>query len=195
MITRNAYSQVSFEVSDSEKLEAKKALIAFKFAIKKIETASNYLNNLKTPFKDNAGVSPEDVWKSRAALRRFRDKAVDNFNEFKIMAFRCVDFSKEFSSDTEIVKMVKSFISNVDILESSVNDFVALFDDLKSAEFPTKIVTLIEKIKKDCDEIIDLITNRIKKYIQDNIIASSWLDQVGKEKSLTIRKKVPALLK
>ena len=38
---------------------------------------------MKTPFKGNSELDPKVIVKARAAIRRFRDQAVENFNDFK----------------------------------------------------------------------------------------------------------------
>jgi len=82
---KKAYSvQMSYDVSDAEKLQAERALLFFNHSAKLLDLASEHLNIMKTPFKNNSEMSPEEVMKARAAIRRFRDKAVENFNEFKI---------------------------------------------------------------------------------------------------------------
>ena len=102
--------QMSYEVTDAEKQQAEKALIHFNHALKLLSLANNHLNIMKIPFKDNPEISPQDVMKARAAIRRFRDQAVDGFNDFKIESFKCVNIMKNFASDTQTIKLMKSFI-------------------------------------------------------------------------------------
>lgn len=192
---KKAYSvQMSYEVSDTEKVAAEKALLHFNFAIKKLFLASDHLNLIKTPFKDNTNINSEEIMKARAALRRFRDKAIDNFNLFKQMAFKCVHSMQHFSADTQSVKLMKSFINSIDQLEVSVNNFAELFLDLESKDFPQKIVEKIEKIQTQCDEIEEIIDERIKSHIQKNILATSWVDSVSNELQMQIERKTPLVL-
>ena len=192
---RNAKSvQMSFNITDSEREQAEKATICFKHAVKLLKKASEHLNIMKTSFKDNPEIPSEDIMKARAAIRRYRDQCVENFNEFKNMAFRCVSVMQIFGSDTQIIKLMKSFINSVDELEDHVNKFVDLFNDLQSKEFTKKIVTSIEDIQKKCDEIKDLSDDRIRNYIQENVLASSWVDTVGNQLDLKIEKKKPVMI-
>ncbi len=116
---KKAYAiQLSYNISDNEKLVAEKALLYFSDASKKLEMANNHLNILKIPFEENQDITKESLMEQRVAVRNFRDKSIDNFNLFKISAFKCVDIMQNFSSDTESVKMLKSFISEIDNLES-----------------------------------------------------------------------------
>ena len=185
---------MSYDVSDSERSQADKALLYFKAAGKYLVQASDHLNIMKTPFKDNQEMAPEDVMKARAVIRRFRDKAIDNFDKFKKIAFDCVNLMQTFSSDTQTLKLMKSFIASVDDLEASVNQFSELFNDLHAKEFVKNVVTAIEGIQKQCDEIEEIIDERIKSHIQTNILAKSWVDSISNDLQMKIEKKTPLIV-
>ena len=192
---KKAYAvQMSYEVSDTEKVAAEKALLSFNFALKKLILASEHLNIMKTPFKDNPEMDPKEIMKARAAIRRFRDKAIENFNNFKHAAFKCVNTMQEFSSDTQSVKLMKSFISSIDDLELNVNDFADTFSDLESKDFAKNVISSIEAIQKQCDDIEEIIDERIKNHIQTNILATSWVDSVSNELQMQIEQKTPLIL-
>jgi hypothetical protein len=192
---KKAYNiQMSYDVSDIEKYEAQQALLCFDFSLKKLIIASNHLNIMKTPFKDNPNVNNNEIMKARAAFRRYRDKVIENFNIFKNNSFKCIKLMQRFSSDTQCIKLMKSFISSVEDLEDMVNDFVDLFNDLESLDFPSKTVNYIEMIQKQCDSIEEIIDDRIKKHIQANILASSWVDSVSDNLQVKIEKNTPLIL-
>lgn len=193
---KKAYSiQMSYTVTDQEKMIAEKALLRFKHAKKTLEAASDYLNIMNTPFKDNTEMAPEEVYKARAALRRFRDTCVENFNKFKEVSYKCVDIMENFSSDTQTVKLMKSFINSIDDLESKVNKFIDLFDDLKDKEFGKNIVSSINEIKKQCDDVNSIINERIKSHIEKNILSSNWTNDVGNRLKTQIDKKKPMIIR
>lgn len=194
MIKKSYSVQMSYDVSDSERHQAEKALVYFKAAEKYLVQASDHLNIMKTPFKDNQDVTTEEIIKSRAVIRRFRDKAIENFDKFKKTAFDCVNLMQTFSSDTQTLKLMKSFISSVDDLEVSVNQFAELFEDLQSKEFSKDVVTAIEGIQKQCDEIDEIIDERIKSHIQTNILATSWVDSISNDLQMKIEKKTPLIV-
>jgi hypothetical protein len=194
MIKKSYAVQMSYDVSDSEKQQAEKALLYFRAAEKFLMQASDHLNIMKTPFKDNPDMTPEDVMKARAVIRRFRDKAIENFEKFKKVAFDCVNLMQTFESDTQTLKLMKSFISSVDDLEVSVNQFSELFNDLRTKEFTKDVVSSIESIQKQCDEIDQIIDERIKSHIQTNILASSWVDSVSNDLQMKIEKKTPLIV-
>lgn len=185
---------MTYDVSDSEKVEAEKALMCFNYSLKLLNLASAHLNIMKTPFKTNPDMPPEEVMKARAAIRRFRDKSIQNFNDFKKASFKCVNVMQGFASDTQTVKLMKSFISSIDDLEVKVNEFVDLFTDLESKDFSKKIVGTIEVIQKQCEDIEEIIDERIKKHIQTNILATSWVDSISNELQMKIEQKTPLIL-
>jgi hypothetical protein len=186
--------KMSYEVSDVEKQQAERAVICFNAATKALEIASDHLNVMKTPFKNSPDMSPEDVMNARAAIRRFRDKVIENFNNFKKVAFRCVDVMQVFSSDTQTLKIMKSFISSIDGLEAEVNKLSYLFNNLKDKDFSKNIVESIESIQKQCTDIEELIEDRIKTHINNNILAANWVDATGNDLQMKIEKKKPLIL-
>lgn len=195
MIKKKAYPiSMSYDVTDEEKRRAEHALLCFESSLKALRQSSDHLNIMKTPFKDNPEINPDEVMSARAAIRRFRDKAVENFNHFKEMCFRCVNTMQTFASDTRSVKLMKSMITAIDELEIDVNNFVDIFDDLQNKDFSKNIVSAIENIQKQCDDIEEIIDERIKPHIQNNILATSWVDSVSQGLQVKIEKQTPLIL-
>jgi hypothetical protein len=194
MIKRGYAIQMTYDVSDTEKQQAEKALLYFTHAIKILDLASDHLNIMKIPFKENNDVTPDALMNARAAIRRFRDQSVNNFNDFKMEAFKCVNAMQSFSSDTQTIKLIKSFISSVNDLEITVNAFVSYFDELQSKEFSQNIIKAIEDIQKQCEEIDEIANDRIKDHITSNILAKSWVDNVSNDLQTKIEKKTPLIL-
>lgn len=192
---KKAYSvQMTYNVSDSEKTQAEKALLFFNHSIKLLSMASEHLNIMKTPFKNSPDMNADEVLKARAALRRFRDKSIENFNEFKKVAFQCVNIMKDFSSDTQTLKLMKSFISSIDDLEVKVNEFSDAFIDLEAKDFSKKTVEFIERVQEECESIEEIIEERIKNHIQTNILAISWVDSVSSDLQMQVQEKTPLIL-
>lgn len=181
-------------MSDEEKNQAEQAIYLLNFAKNTLGISSDYLDLMRTPFKDNSEIPPEEIIKNRAALRRFRDKVVENFNKFKTISFKCVRTLNNFASDTQVTKLLKSFIMSIDSLEDKVNNYVDLFDDLKDKEFVKNIVSAIEEIQKQCEDVEKIIDERLINHVKENILATSWVDSIGKELEMKIEKKKPILL-
>jgi hypothetical protein len=192
---KKAYSvQMTYDVSDGEKVQAERAILNFNHTEKLLEIASDHLDIMKTPFKNSPEMSTDDVMKARSAIRRFRDKSVENFNEFKVSSFKCVNAMQAFMSDTQTVKLMKSFIAAINDLEGKVNKFINLFDDLESKDFPKDIVTNIEDIQKQCDDINEIIDERIRNHVQTNILAKNWVDSISSDLQMKVEHKTPLIL-
>jgi hypothetical protein len=187
-------SQLSYNISAVEKNQAEKALICFKHTKKSLKSSIEYIDILYTPFKENPDIPLEEIIKYRAALRRFRDKAIENFNAFKLLSFECVQIMDIFSSDSQINKLIKTFISMVDDIQSDVNKFVDEFKDLKSKTFVSDIIKCIDNIKKHSDQLQEIIDDRVLSHIQENILSSTWIDDVSRELNRKIEKKTPLIV-
>lgn len=194
MLKKSYSIQMSYDISDAEKLQAEKALSYFNHAIRALNIASDHLNIMKTPFKDSAASTPDEIMQARAAIRRFRDKMIDNFNNFKKISFQCVNLMQMFISDTQTSKLLKSFVNSIEDLESNVNKFAELFSNLEDKSFTSNAVKNIEDIQKTCDSIKDIIDERIKKHIQSNILASNWVDAISNDLEVKINRKTPLML-
>lgn len=183
--------QMAYEVPSEEKDRASKAIIGFDHLLKTMAFCNDHLDLIYTPFKDNTNITPEQAYKARAALRRYRDKVADNFNGFKRIAFKCFVLMQPFSSDTQIIKLNKSFVLSIGDVEKQVNRFIELFDNLESKEFPQGVVKAVENIKKEIAQLQQIVEDRIKDHIQNNILARNWVDMVSDELQEKVEKKVP----
>lgn len=192
MSQRKVYAvSLSYEVPSEEKDQAEKALMAFDILLRKLKTCDEHLDLIYSPFKNNSNISPEQTYKVRASLRRYRDKVADNFNMFKRIAFRCFVFMQPFSSDTQVVKFSKSFVLAIGDIEKQVNRFIDLFADLESKDFAPTIVKSVENIKKEIAQLEQIIEDRVKPYIENNILAVNWVDSVSDELQEKVEKRVP----
>lgn len=194
MIKRSFGIQMSYEMTSSEKIQAEKALMHFSEAAKLLLIASNHLNIMKTPFKENMQMESEDLMNVRAYLRRFRDKSVENFNDFKKESFNCIKLMQIFTSDSQTIKLLKSFISSIEELEINVNNFIELFNNLEDKDFAKNAVNGIEMIQNQSDDIKDIINDRIKNHIQSNILAANWVSSLSDELHMKVEKKTPLIV-
>lgn len=195
MIKKRAYSaMMTYKVSDSEKDQAEKAIRWFNHCVKVLEQCEEHLNLIYNPFKKNENISSNDIFKIRAALRRYRDKVVDNFNKFKKISFKCYVIIQQFTSDTQTEKLLKSFVTSIEDIETQVNRFIDLFSNLKSDEFVKGIIVAIENIKKETAQLKQIIDDRIKDHLQTNILARNWVDSVSVELQEKVEKKSPLVM-
>lgn len=195
MIKKAYITNMSYDVTTEEKKQAMHAISCFKRNQKILDGALDHLNIIYTSFKDAQNADPKENFNHRSAFRRFRDKVVENFNHLKKSSLECVKSLTPFSSDTQVVKITKSFISSIDILEDKINDFVKLFESIDSKDFISNAIKSIDSIKIQSEELQDLMKDRVKKYIQENILSENWMNQVSKDLDLKLQKRTPLLLR
>lgn len=191
---KKSSTELTYEISEQEKEQAKKVIKSFDKTIRSLTKATEYLNIMHDPFKNNPSISTDQILKYRAAIRRFRDTAIDSFNEVKVDAFRCISGIQIFTSDTKISKLMKSFILSIEKLEKKVNDFAYLFIRLKSETFVQDIINSIEEIQKESEQIENSIEERIKPYIQTNIIGDVWVQSMESKLNEKIDRKKSIIL-
>lgn len=194
MFKKSYIVQMTYDVSDAEKAEAEKAILAFNHTLKQLKIAADHLNIMLTPFKDHPDIGPDQVFKFRVQIRKFRDQAIDNFNNFKISAFRCIVVMQKFQTDTQTSKLMKAFIASIDDLETKVNDFAEEFQDLKSNEFSKNVVKFITDIQDKCEEIEEIVNDRLKAHIRENILSKTWVDDISTELDTKIEQSKPLIM-
>lgn len=182
---------LSYEVPSEDKDRANKAILYFDHLLKLLKSSNEHLNLIYTPFKDNGSIAPEQAYQARAGLRRYRDKVAENFNQFKRIAFKCFLLLQPFSSDTQIIKLNKSFVMSIGDIEKQVNRFIDLFANINSKDFIQGIIKAVENIKKEISQIEQIIEDRIKSHIYNNILARNWVDTVSDELQEKVEQKVP----
>lgn len=182
---------MSYEVPDEEKDKASKAIRHFQHLIKIMKSCNEHLELMHTPFKDNGDLSTDQAYTARAALRRYRDKVIDNFNIFKRQAFKCFVLLQPFSIDTQFVKLNKSFVFSISDIEKQVNKFAELFSNIESKDFAQNMIKSIENIKKEMAKLEQIVEDRIIDHIQTNILARNWVDNVSNELQEKVEDKIP----
>jgi molecular chaperone GrpE (heat shock protein) len=191
---KRSSTELTYEISEQEKEQAQKVIESFEKTIRSLTKATEYLNIMHDPFKKNPAISTDQILKYRAAIRRFRDTAIDNFNQVKIDSFRCISNIQIFTSDTKISKLMKTFVLSIENLEKKVNSFSYLFIKLKSETFVQDIINSIDDIKKESDQIKKSIDERIKPYIETNIIGDVWVQNMESKLNEKIDKKKSIIL-
>ena len=176
---KKAYNfTMSYDVSDFEKKQAKKAIVYFDQVSKEIYKCTDYLNLLYTPFSESIEIPKDQILQIRTKLREFRNNTLEKFNMLKKISLQCINEMKIFNNDTQINKLMTVFITNVENVEESVDEFAKLFSNLESKDFVPNITKSIEIIKNNCDQLDTLIYDRIISDIKDNILTSNWTTNI-----------------
>ncbi len=170
---------MSYQVSEDEKRTARKAIDVFNATSMMLSKAEDYLSEIKNPFSKDPNISSEKVFEYRAALWKFRDEFIKKIELFKEACFKCMYVTRPFSFDTQVINLLSSFSNSVEELDKVIRDFVEIFKDLRSKDFGTELMKVIEKLEENSKKIKDLIAERIIPHIEKNILSSSWTDEVG----------------
>jgi len=182
---------MSLDVPSSEKKIAQMVVRKFQQLSKKIDAFDKHLDILYNPFKSHETVTEESVIQHRAALRRYRDKIKDNFANIKVFIVSCITDLNYFSSDTHISELMKSFNDSIGDIEEALEDLLTNLDNWKNKEYRTNVMKCIESVKKQCNQLDDLINDRIIDDINTNILAKNWTDNLDDKLKSSIKDKEP----
>lgn len=188
-------AMMSYEVSAPEKQQAEKAMRWFDFCLALFEQCDDHLNLIYNPFKKNENIAPDKIFERRAMLRGYRDEVIKKFNKLKTACFKAYATVQMFTSDTEIEKLMNSFVASVEDIEIQVNRLVDLFSDLKNPDFVKGVISGIDHIKKEKAQFDQLIDERLKNHIKTNILNRNWVDNVSTELKQTVEKRSPLALR
>lgn len=182
---------MSLDVPDSEKKIAQRIVRKFQHLSKKIDSFDKHLDIIYNPFKSHENVSEESISEHRAALRRYRDKINENFEDIKVFIVGCITDLNYFSSDTNISEIIKSFNDSISDMENSLEALLSGLDNWKDKDYRSNVMKCIENVKKQTKSIDNLINDRIINDINTNILAKNWTDNLDDKLKSSIKDKEP----
>jgi hypothetical protein len=194
---KKAYSiQMHFGVPESEKRIAEKAEEYLNQLIVKIQDAKDYLNLIYVPFQKHQNIDMEMITDYRKTFREYRDQVKIKFSKIAKLSYKCVALMNEFSTDTATEEIMESFMGTIRELEKYVDTFVSIFSNLSSSEFRNHLISTIDSLKKQMNQIDQLIKDRILEHIDSNILAKNWAKNISNrfEDSEPIEERVPLVL-
>ena len=194
---RKAYSvQMHFGVPESEKRIAEKAEEYFQQLISNLQDIKDYLDLIYIPFQKHQNIDMEMVTEYRKTFREYRDQVRLKFRKIIKMAYKCVALMNEFSSDTATEEIMDSFIGTIRELDKYVDTFVSIFSNLNSSEFRNHLISTIDSLKKQMNQIEQLIKDRVLEHIDSNILAKNWAKNISDrfEGSEPIEERVPLVV-
>lgn len=185
--------QLNYEISEQEKKQAVVVINLFNDVLDKLSLVVQHLKFMENSFSsDKDSITPDEVLNRRAALRQFRDKLIDLFND---MIF---DKSNEgilpalksaeiFDSDMKISNLKNLVTDSFVSLKDHTNKFIELFSDLEDKEFVQNVIAGIGVVLKEASKFEEIIRNNFLKYIKENIfpqnVESKILDKPVSTKS------------
>ena len=127
-------------------------------------------------------------------LRQVRDKVKEKFGKLNKRADKCMILMQEFSSDTNTEEMMDSFAAAMGDVEKQVGTFLGIFSNLDSPDFRNNLVASVEAVKKQANQLKQLVKDRILDHIDTNILARNWVSQVSDKYQGKVQEKVPLIV-
>lgn len=183
--------EMSFDIPESEQKEAQLASELFSQVINSLDHAKDHLNIIYEPFKKASDVPPEAVWEWRGAIRQYKDQIKTNYNKVKRLAFQALVKLDVFSSDTHIMELINSFKDAIGELEKQIGILLDILDDLKAIDFRQNVISGIEAVRHQSQEIENLIKDRIIDHIDANILTRDWMANISNDLKVKVRERVP----
>lgn len=191
-----AYStQTTFDISDEEKKVASEASSYFEELTALLQRSLEHLDIIYDPFYKYQNMDSQEVLEYRVALRRYRDKIRDNFQNVLQLAHKAVVLMSEFSSDTKTRELLNSFVEEVDDVKKQVNFLLEVFSNIGGVNFRYGIVNGIDTVKKQSAQVKQLINDRILPHIETNILAKNWIGNIVDENDNRIYQQSPLLVR
>ena len=195
MLRKKAYSvQMNFDVPDSEKRIAEKAEEYFEQLIAQMENTVNYLDCIYIPFSKHQNVDPDMLVEYRSTFRQYAEQCKRKFQNIVKVAYRGVALMNEFSTDTATEELMDSFMGTIRELEKYIDTYVSIFSNLNSPDFRNHLISTIDSIKKQFNQISQLVTDRVLDHIDNNILAKDWAKNVLDRVDEPLQDRVPLVV-
>jgi dGTP triphosphohydrolase len=195
MLDRRAYSiQMSFNVPDSERRVSEKAVEHFEDLLSRMKLAVEHLDLIYGPFSEIQQADPEEVVEHRVILRKYRDRIKINFDKIMRKAYRCMILLGEFSTDTTTAEILNTFMQAMKDVEKQVNTLLSIFSNLNSAQFKDYLIATIDAVKKQVNQVKQLVNDRILEHVDTNILAKNWMSDLSERYHHTVQEKMPLVV-
>lgn len=185
--------QLNYEISEQEKKQAVVVINLFNDVLDKLSLVVQHLKFMENSFSsDKDSITPEEVLNRRAALRQFRDKLIDLFNNMildknKSGILPALKSAEIFDSDMKITNLKNLVTDSFVSLKDHTNKFIELFSDLEDKEFVQNVIAGIGVVLKEASKFEEIMKNNFLKYIKENIfpqnVESKILDKPVSTKS------------
>jgi hypothetical protein len=186
--------QMSFTVPNSERRLAEQAEQQFESLIARIKLATEHLDLIYTPFYKHENLDPDEITKYRAVLRNYRDQVQENFTNLLESADQGMILMGNFSTDTDVEEMMRSFDASTKELIGQFETFLTIFNNLSNPDFRNNLLASIDSIKKQANQLKQLINDRILEYIDTNILAKNWMSDLAVKYEGKVKQRMPLVV-
>jgi cysteinyl-tRNA synthetase len=187
--------EMSFDIPDAEKQIAEDASMRLEAFVNALKFAVKHLDVIYDPFSKHTDIPVKSVVKHRGLLNRLRGRVHENFEKAQRQALLGVQKLNHFSTgDTEIQELVNGFVEASDSLAESVSKFLAaLQHDFRTQNFRDTIISLVDQIRKEAQELENLVYDRIIDHIDTNILAKNWMKDTSDALKVDMKEHVPLI--
>ena len=167
--------ELSFDVTDKEKETAALASEQLNIVLQYLDAAVDNLDVLYTPLKPNPEVVPvKDVLKYRGNLMNYKNSIIQKFDIVKIEAMKAITLLNAFAKDSSILELINSFKDEIEELDQNLNDLAEGLGNYKSPEFGKTFIDVVDKIKKNVEDLERFVNERIIAHLNENILVKNW---------------------
>lgn len=195
MVIKTAASvQMNYTVPDSEKEIAEKAEEYLDQLLVEFQAFSLYLNLIYMPFKKYSNVDMSMIVEYRKTFKQYRDQVKIKFNKIKKIIYQILTLLNTFSTDTATSEIIDAFANSIKDLDKYIETFVNIFDDFNNPDFPKYIVSTIDSIIKQINQIEQIVNDRVLDHIDTNILAKNWIKDFTANEDKPIEDRVPLVM-
>lgn len=183
--------EMSFDIPESEKIAAQGVIDILKKVLANLDIAKKHLNDMYEPFKGANEIPSEELENIRGQISRYKDQVKDNFEQVKLLAGYAMAKLNQFSSDTHVMELENTFADSFSDLESQVNIIMDILNDIEAADFKDRFIVGVEAVRTEAFEFEKLVNDRVIDYIDTNILAKNWMEDVQRALDGNIEARVP----
>lgn len=169
---------LSSNISDEEKQQASQIIQQLNIIIGLFENADKHLDMMYNPFKQdpNNQQAQADLIKHRGIISDYNEKILENFEKLKSNIAKSLEFLSFFGKDSAVAEISNTFEKKCEELFTMVQNLSDFLKDIKTPNFIENSLDLLNKIKKEIEEIKEFIKDRIIQHLDDNIIGKKWFE-------------------
>lgn len=183
--------EMSFDIPESEKKAAEEVVEIFKKVIATMDTAKKHLNDMYEPFRGTEAIPPEELQKIHGQISRYKDQVKANFEQVKLLSGYAMAKLNQFASDTHIMELENTFNDSFSDLEGQVNIVMEILTDVEAVDFKDRFIAGVESVRSEAHEMEKLINDRIIDYVDTNILAKNWMEDVQRALDGNVQARVP----
>lgn len=186
--------EMSFDIPDDEKEAARQCDGFLTDFLNKIRLIEQHLQNIYDPFSKATTLDAEKLYQKRGAISRFAQEIKENAHELQVIALNVIKCLSQFGVDTKVEELKAAFKDSIADINHDTDTLLDCLEDLKHNQFRERVVSAIDNLKKNSLQIELLITDRLKEFLNSDILNKDWVSSLSEEQNMTIEDKKPLII-